>query len=191
MSFVSYMSYMPHSDGCRSRLRGALLVTIATGAIGATGATGALSRRNESHLPELSKKPKEHFFGINPFVKAELPRFISVRHDIVFDIKNRFSEWPGGGVLERIVKKAVLFHYRFPDRCLIRHELCEREMLWWCVFHSKKLRQLRPDVRPTIEVSISDVECVAITPISCSRPNNRFGQEVGVGHLHHYVVGSG
>jgi hypothetical protein len=58
------------------------------------------SFRNKAYLLELTKKPKQHFLCIDRLVKTELPRFIGVRHDIVFEIKNRFSEGPGGGVLE-------------------------------------------------------------------------------------------
>ena len=48
---------------------------------------------------KLNKQPKQHFFGIDPFVKAESSRFGGIRHDIVFEIENRFAKWPGRGVM--------------------------------------------------------------------------------------------
>ena len=149
------------------------------------------SFRNETYLLELPKKPKKHFFCIDPLVKAKLPGFVRIRHDIVFEIKNRFSERPGGGVLERVVEKTVLLNQRLPERFFVRHELREREVLWWCVLHFEKLRQLWPDILPTIEVPVSDVKGLLITPIVSSCPNNGFGQKLGIGHLHHRAVGSG
>jgi hypothetical protein len=59
-----------------------------------TGPTGRASLRYETYLLELTKKPKQHFFCIDPLVKPELPRFIGVRHDIVFEIKNCFAKSP-------------------------------------------------------------------------------------------------
>src|SRR5260370_33648727 len=85
--------------------------------------TNHLSRRslsescgNETHLLELSKQPKQHFFGIDPFVKAESSRFGGIRHDIIFEVENRFSKWPGGGVVERVFSKRMLLNGDSPDR---------------------------------------------------------------------------
>jgi hypothetical protein len=151
----------------------------------------SVSRGNKTHLLELTKEPKQHFFRIDPLVKAKLPGFVRIRHDIVFKIENRLSERPGGGVLERVVEKTVLLNQRLPERFFVRHELHEWEVLRWCVLHFEKLRQLWPDILPTIEVPVSDVKGLSITSIVSSCPNNGFGQKLGIGHLHHRAVGSG
>jgi hypothetical protein len=75
-----------HSPACH----GGILQRDKTGLFRPTGD----SFRNETYLLELTKKPKRHFFCIDPLVKPELPRFIGVRHDIVFEIKNCFAKSP-------------------------------------------------------------------------------------------------
>jgi hypothetical protein len=68
---------MAHSPACHGRI----LQRDKAGPFRPTGD----SFRNETYLLEQTKKPKQHFFGIDPLVKAELPRFIGVRHDVVFE----------------------------------------------------------------------------------------------------------
>jgi hypothetical protein len=61
-------------------------------------------------------------------------------------------------------------------------------MLGRRILHLEKLRKPRPDILPTNEVSIRNVKCLPVTAIIFARPDDGFGQKLGIRHLDQRVI---
>src|SRR5581483_10333454 len=79
--------------------------------------------RDESQLLEVLHEPEQHLLGIDDLVEPEPSCLGRVRHHVIFEVENSFSEGPSRGVTEGVIQKVIRLDHASPEWILVRHKL--------------------------------------------------------------------
>ena len=142
-----------------------------------------LASGNNFFFPEFLENPDKHLIASETIMKPVKSQFQCVGHHVPIGTEDIDGKGPGGDLGVGDFLETILPAKLFPEGCFVGHEFGEGKGLDLPNGHFEELSNFAPDIFPTEEISVGDVENLVRGLFLGRAPDHRTRQMAAVANL--------